>query len=327
MNGVRKRVVLAAAVSALALGSASTSNAQCVLPNQLSNGTVADAPQVMANFNALATCIGALSPGGATNSVQYKTGASALGGVGPLTDGQLVIGATGGAPQAQTLTAGPGISIGYSGSGISISTSGAPIGEGLYRQIMSPTPTSAGIGLTNWLNQGTSTVTDSATGVTLDVPPIGATVANVTARYMAAPSTPYSIRALIGATRASNSYNAVGIGWYDGTNKLHLLTLTTSNGGVPILEVTKWNSPTSYSAADFTSFGNAFSQPIWMEIRDNGSTVAFAFSQDGANYLTLFSVAKASGFLGAAGYSNLVFAVNPRGASQTVGTLLSWTQL
>lgn len=326
MDSARRRVVFAAALSAFATVFAAGSNAQCVLPNQLTNGAVADATQVMANFNALATCIGGLTPGGSTNSVQYKTGASALGGVGPLTDGQLVIGATGAAPQAQTLTAGAGISIGYGGSGISIATSGAPIGEGLYRQVMSATPTSAGIGLTNWLNQGTSTVADAANGIAMVVPPSGAAI-NVTARTMAAPSTPYAIRTLIAATRASNSYNGVGIGWYDGTNKLHLIMLTIANGAIPYLGVTKWNSPTSYNAADFTSFGNGFPQPIWLEIRDDGTNVAFAFSQDGANYLTLFSVAKASGFLGATGYSNLVFAVYPLGASQTVGTIMSWTQL
>lgn len=326
MNGTRRAsFVLAFSVVAMAVTSGAQS--QCALPNQLANGTTADATQVMANFNALATCIGGLPPAGSTNSVQYKTGVSALGGLGPLTDGQLAIGATGGAPQAQTLTAGTGISIGYGGGGISIATSGVPIGEGLYRQVMSATPTSAGIGLTNWLNQGTSTVADAANGIAMDVPPSGATVANVTARYMAAPSTPYAIRTLIAATRSSNSYNAVGIGWYDGTNKLHLVTLTISNGVIPILEVTKWNSPTSYNAADLTSNGNGFSQPIWLEIRDDGTNVAFAFSQDGANYLTLFSVAKTSGFLGAAGYSNLVFAVNPRGTSQTVGTIMSWTKL
>jgi hypothetical protein len=326
MHGLR-RVMSAATLTALAMGVVPASRAQCVLPNQLGNGSIADATQVMANFNALAACIGALPPAGSTNSIQYKAGTGALGGVGPLTDGQLVIGATGSPPQAATLTAGAGISIGYGVSGITIATSGASMGDGLYRQVMSATPTSSGVGLTNWLNQGTSTVADAAAGITLNVPPSGATVANVTARTMAAPSTPYAIRTLIAATRSSNSSNAVGIGWYDGTNKLHLVTLTTANGAVPILEVTKWNSPTSYNAADFTSFGNGFPQPIWLEVRDDGTNVAFAFSQDGANYLTVFTVAKASGFLGATGYSNLVFAVNPRGTSQTIGTILSWTQL
>jgi len=300
--------------------------AQCVLPNQLANGQIADADQVMANYDAIAACLGAMSPGGSVNSVQYKSGAGALGGIGPLTDGQTVIGSTATAPQAQTLSAGAGIAITHGPGSISIAAAGTPVGAGLYRQVMSAIPTSGDTGLTNWLNQGTSTVADTTVGITMDVPPIGTTVANVTGRYMPAPTPPYTIKALVGATRSSTSPNAVGIGWYDGTNKLHLFSLTALSGGGPSLEVLKYNSPTSYSATDAGSPPNGFSQPIWMQLRDDGTNVSFSFSQDGANYLPLFSVAKSSGFLGAAGYNNVIFFTNPRGDSRTIATLLSWKQ-
>lgn len=42
--------------------SAGTAAAQCTVPNTLTNNTNADATQVMANFNALATCINNISP-------------------------------------------------------------------------------------------------------------------------------------------------------------------------------------------------------------------------------------------------------------------------
>jgi hypothetical protein len=87
-----------------------SARAQCALPYQLTNGQIADATQVMANFNALATCLSNL-PAGATNSVQFNAGSGALGAVGPLTNGQIVIGTTGSAPQAGTLNAGTGIAI------------------------------------------------------------------------------------------------------------------------------------------------------------------------------------------------------------------------
>jgi hypothetical protein len=51
---------------------------------------------------------------------------------------------------------------------------------------------------------------------------------------------------------------------------------------------------------------------------------SFSFSQDGANFLTLETVAKSSGFLGASGYSNIAFFANPL-ASHTIATLMSWT--
>ncbi len=305
-------------LAGLIMVGSNAARAQCTLPYTLTNTQPADATQVMANFNALIACF---NLGGTTNALQYNAGAGALGGVGPLTDGQLVIGSTGNAPQASTLTAGAGISITNGPGSISIAAS-SPLG--LYRQTMSATPTSASTGLTNWLNQGSATVSDSAVGVCIDSPTGGTSVVTV-GRYGAAPTPPYKITALIAATRASTSYNGVGIGWYDGTNKLHMLSYLTNNGGAPYFGVIKNNSPTSFNGNDFISPINAFSQPVWMQIADDGTNVSFGFSQDGTNFLTLFSVAKASGFLGASGYSNIVFFVDPR-ASRTLGTIMSWTQ-
>src|SRR5262245_12158817 len=85
------------------LASAADGNAQFVLPYVLTNGTTPDATQVMANFNALVSC---LNPGGAANAVQYKASAGSLGGIGPLGDGQLVVGSIGNPPQSATLTGG-----------------------------------------------------------------------------------------------------------------------------------------------------------------------------------------------------------------------------
>jgi hypothetical protein len=84
---------------------ANRADALCSLPYTLTNGQIADATQLMANYNALVTCVGSDSPAGSTNALQYNAGGS-FGGVGPLTNGQLVIGSTGAAPQAATLTAG-----------------------------------------------------------------------------------------------------------------------------------------------------------------------------------------------------------------------------
>jgi hypothetical protein len=305
-------------LTGLVLAGPNVAQAQCALPHTLTNTQPADATQVMANFNALVACF---NLGGATNALQYNAGSGALGGVGPLTNGQLVIGSTGNAPQAATLTAGAGISITNSPGGVSIAATSP---TGLYSQVMSSTPTSASTGLTNWLNQGSATVSDSSVGVCIDSPTSGTSV-NTVGRYGAAPTPPYKITALIAATRASTSYNGVGIGWYDGTNKLHMLSYFTNNGGAPYFLVVKNNSPTSPNGNDFVSATNAFSQPAWMQIADDGTNVSFAFSQDGTNFLTLFSVAKASGFLGASGYSNILFFVDPR-ASRTLGTIMSWTQ-
>ncbi len=296
--------------------------AQCALPFKITNGQTPDATQMMANFNAL---VGCLNVGGSANAIQYNAGSGSLGGAGPLTDGQLVVGSTGGAPQAQMLTAGSGIAITNGSGSVTIATTTSTAGTGLYRQVMSATPTSANTGLTTWLNQRTSVVADSAVGMSIDAPQSAST--KLTGRYMTAPSTPYPITALVSATRNSAVASAVGIGWYDGTAKLHVLSNIVPNANFwPLLQVAKYASVTGLAGTDFVSTQTNFSLPIWFQLRDDGTNVSFAFSQDGANFLTVFSVAKSSGYLGASGYSNVIFFVNPQSTGDTIGTILSSAQ-
>ncbi len=299
--------------------------AQCALPYQMSGSQVADASQMMANFQALARCIAAAQASGSTNAIQANNGGGGLAGIGPLTDGQLVIGATGAPAKANRLSAGPGISIGNAAGSITIEATGSGSGAGLYRDRLSATPTLAGTGLATWLNQGTSTITDSAVGVALEAPTSGTGV-NVAARYKAAPTPPYTITTLIAATRNSSNANAVGIGWYDGTNKIHVLNYAlTGSINTPLIQVSKYSTPTTFFSTDFTSATNVFSQPIWLRIADDGTNVSFAFSQDGYNFLPVFTTAKSAGYLGATGYSNVGLFVDPR-AGRTIGTIMSWTE-
>ena len=252
-----KRAALSVGVLLL-LSAFNPAAAQCALPFQLTNSQLGDATKVMANFKALVKCF---APGGVTNAVEYKSSTAGLSGAGPLVNGQLVIGLTGGAPQAKTLAAAGGIAISNSPGSITISSAGD-----LYRQVMSATPTAAMTGLGNWLNQGSAVVSDSAVGICIDAPTSG-TSANVSGRYAAAPTAPYKITALIAATRNSTNYSGVGIGWYDGTNKLQTLQYMINNGSAPVLVVNQYNSPTSASANNAVSSANVFSQPIWLQDR------------------------------------------------------------
>ena len=147
----------------------------------------------------------------------------------------------------------------------------------------------------------------------------------MTGRYGAAPSAPYKITALIAATRNSDNYSGAGIGWYDGINKIHFISLVTNNGEPPVISVNRWTNPTTFNGNDFTGKPNGFSQPIWFQIADDGTNVSFAFSQDGANFLPVFSIAKSSGWLGSSGYGNIILALNPQDA-RTIGTVMSWSQ-
>lgn len=258
---MRLRTVLALmAAVPFATAYVGVSQAACSLPYTITNGTPADATEVMANFNALLACINANA------------------------------------------------------------------GSGLYSQILSDTPTIASTGLANWLNQGSSTVSDTGVGMTISAPSSGSSE-NLVVRYKAAPATPYTITALISVTRSSTSHNGIGIGWYDGTAKLHVinfgLNAAATNRASP--RVQRWNSVTSHNSTDIILANSGYSLPLWMRIADDGTSVSFWYSQDGAEYYQVLSVAKASGFLGTSGYSNIAFFVNPK-ESQTFGTLLSWDE-
>jgi hypothetical protein len=62
----------------LALATPSVASVQCALPYTLTNGAPADATQVMANFNALVTCLASIVPAGTTNAIQYNGGRATL---------------------------------------------------------------------------------------------------------------------------------------------------------------------------------------------------------------------------------------------------------
>lgn len=314
------RILLSIGTVLLMAAGLSPAHARCALPYVMSNGEVPDATKMMANFNALVAC---QAIAGTANAIQYNAGSGALGAVGPLTDGQLVIGSTGAAPQAQTLTAGSGISIVNGSGSVTIAATASTAGTGMYRQVMSATPTAAGTGFSTWLNQGSSVVTDSATGISLDAPSSAST--NVSGRLMAAPSTPYTITALISATRTTSTGGCVGIGWYDGSSKIQSICIYNSSNS-PLITVRGYNSPTVLTAINFTSGLNSFSSPIWFQISDDGTNVSFRIGYDGANFLPVYSTTKTAGFLGSTGYSNLLFFADPGSGSHTFGTILSWTK-
>jgi len=112
------------AASLVLIGTCSSAEAACPVPNTLTNGQPADATQVMANINAIAACADAHAPAGSQNSVQTSGPGGAFGSVGPLTDGQIIVGATGASPQATTITPGAGISISNGPGSLTISASG-----------------------------------------------------------------------------------------------------------------------------------------------------------------------------------------------------------
>ena len=130
-------ILILVALSSLAPKAAS---AACTVPNQLTNGQTADASQVMANFNSVLGCVNT-APAGSTNALQYNAGSGTFAGVGPLTNGQIPIGSTGGPPQAATITAGSGITVTNAPGSITVSSIGG--GGGAISLVSSQTVSGA----------------------------------------------------------------------------------------------------------------------------------------------------------------------------------------
>lgn len=74
-------IAIVAMVACLTTAGVEQAKAQCAMPYTLTNGTVADATQVMGNFNALVTCLTAAVASGTSGQVAYypSTGAAVAG--------------------------------------------------------------------------------------------------------------------------------------------------------------------------------------------------------------------------------------------------------
>lgn len=194
---------------------------------------------------------------------------------------------------------------------------------GMFGGVMNqPVPTSTNTGLTTWVHQDSASVADTPVGITI-TRANAATNDNFALRSKTAPSTPYTITALVSMTGMFTAgLSSMGIGWYDGTNKVQIMRIIENGNVAPVLIVSNYSTPTTYSANIAGGF-NFMSIPSWLRMADDGTNITFSQSNDGHNFGTLYTVAKASGYLGSGGYTNVCFGVAANGAA-AYGTVMSW---
>lgn len=275
---------------------ADISLAACTVPNTFLNGQTTDADTVMENYETIGECADNAAPTGAEHSLQVKTTTGTLSGL-SLGDGQLAIGATGGAPQAATVTPGPGIVVVNSAGSIEISANASPSANGV-----------------DWLNEA-AVVRPSISSfllVTTTAAPAGAAIV-ATERGMAltttggadgtglmaetaAPSGPWQATMLAvyaGSLSASNlpaisvrdstSGRSVQFGIGGGPSGL-AFTYRRSAGGSGFNEMLG----TPQTLADIGLPAPA--QPIWSRLTFDGTDLVWSFSRDGETYTRAFSV-------------------------------------
>lgn len=252
------------------------------------------------------------------------------------TDWEIGLGTvTSGSPNTLSRT----IILSSTNSGAAISLTGTssvfcvtePFGNnGLFGPVLSTVPTQAGTGFTTQVQSGLAiaTFTDGATGIAITAP-ANASAHGISYVTKAAPSTmTRTATALIAlAMDLTNNYAQVAFGYSDGT-KLQVLAFTTTPSVAGFsLGMGDYTNKTTLTTAPITfgSSAKALAPVIWLQIQDDGTNVHYLTSTDGATFVQCYTVAKSAGFLGSAGYANVVFGIDPYSAV-TAGTLMSYTE-
>jgi hypothetical protein len=206
-------------------------------------------------------------------------------------------------------------------------TFAVPPGGGLYAPQMSALPTQTGTGFNSWFNQLTSsTVTDAACGITVFGPSQGASnKISAIQKNSAGSGTAKKYIALISRTAFVDSNAGIVFGWSDGT-KAHAFAVN-GNGTPGVLTVVKWTNATTYNAAEslLGTEGRMWG-PVWLQLYDDATNISFGFSFDGVNFITVYTVARSSGYLGSTGYTKIIFGLNAYDAS-CYSSLLSYAEV
>ncbi|MCA2406286.1 hypothetical protein GYN07_25535 (plasmid) [Rhizobium leguminosarum bv. viciae 248] len=309
---------------------AASAEAACTVPNQIFNGGVVDSAPVTADFNAIVTCLNQISPAGVANSVQLSNGSGGFSSVGPLTNGQLLIG-SGGAPVAADLTAGTGIAIVNSPGGVTISTTGTLGGGGA-----------------DWLN-GAAVVKPTAANFTLQtstIPPTGAAitatprgmtlsataVVNNTAMMaeMDAPAGHWQATMLGVYTGGISNFTLPSIAVRDVTNNRSVEFGISGREGGYRFDYFVRNGGIGFDSrvTDTELLDIGFPHPaqaIWQRLTYDGTNLIWSFSRDGEFFIPAFSIAAGSALtnLNKVGPA-IVFAANTAQSWPATFHVLSW---
>lgn len=224
-----------------------------------------------------------------------------------------------GSGTVSALTIGSGLT--YSGGTLSATGGGA----GYFASVLSAKPTMANTGYTTWLNQNGATETDSAMGITIQDTVSGGTN-TFQGLIKSVPATPYSaVYLIVPSLTVGSPFSGFAVGWYDGSNKMHCLNVQWQTTSAIEGSIIRMSTPTTYVSTDIGPVVGFGYNLVWVKLKDDGTNVSWSYSFDGVAWVTFYSVAKSSGYLGASGYTKLFVGIAPQGAGAAM-TVASYAE-
>lgn len=157
-----------------------------------------------------------------------------------------------------------------------------------------------------WDNQQTATLTQGSLGVIM-VPDPSAAI-DLNQQVLAVPSASYQLTVRFTYDGDALNYRYMFCGWKEDTGNGHKMQFITHDSrNVYCSYVFNMTDEKTISAA--TAYGSYGSPSVYLRVKETGGTVYFYRSISGETWVEIYSVAKAAGFLGAAGYNYLCFGV------------------
>lgn len=175
-----------------------------------------------------------------------------------------------------------------------------------------------------WLNQGATAQTHQTYGeIYLQDQNAGAW--NLRGRIKAAPSTPYTVTALMSSDQAGATgvnRELVGILFYESSStKLKTIHIRVDDDN-RWLEVGQWNNATSWATANYSQYAR-FIRPYWLRLADDGTNLTYHFSVNGQDWIQIYTELRGAFFTSAP--SHVGFFINPYGGD-IAAKLLSWEE-